>query len=1503
MIAAGRATGQAPESPNGPGALELLALLIVVAVLLTAFYGVVTTPLSLQWQAGTGGVAFLMALLLRRRGGHRVSLAMMALSAALSTRYLYWRLTSTLPIGEEFNAFDLFFATGLVVAEIYAYVILMLGYFQVLWPLQRKPVSLPDDPSTWPTVDIYIPSYNEPLAVVRPTVLAAMDIDWPRDKIKVYVLDDGRREEFRLFCEEVGVTHLTRPDNFHAKAGNINRALTKTTGEYIAIFDCDHIPTRSFLQMTVGTMVATPRVALVQTPHHFFSPDPFERNLRVFRTVPNEGELFYGLLQDGNDYWNAAFFCGSCAVIRRTAIEQIGGIATETVTEDAHTALRLHSLGWDSAYINIPQAAGLATESLSAHVGQRIRWARGMAQIFRVDNPLTTPGLKFGQRLCYANAMLHFFYGIPRLVFLTSPLAFLLFNAEIIRAQGLLILAYAAPHVLLAITTNSRLQGRYRHSFWAEVYETVLAIFIIVPTTLAVINPKLGKFNVTAKGGIIERDYFDGNIARPYYLLFLLNIFGVGVAILRLIFGDQQRDDTVALNLGWTVYNLLIIGAALCVASEKKQTRKSVRVRTHVPLAVRRNGGAPVYPSATLDLSYTGLAMNTPPDLSIALGDQIEVALSPDDEAIWISATVRRAGSNITTLEFDTLDLKQERQIVGTIFGRADAWMEWRDAQIRDRPLHAFAAVTRFSAIGAFKFFHWFGQQLGADLRRLLRPRRSGAAMLFAVLTIGAMTAPRTSEAAAGDSAAVSATAPVATNANGLASINPGTPVATVAAPQTAATKSSIGSDLAFSETTRQLTLEELGQRYPLRLETVFGQASVPVSVRRDQVVTRANLHLEYAHSPSLIPNLSHLNVLVNDELISTLPLTAASASGSSLDVPLNPALFGEFNQIRLEAVQHYTDSPNVCEDPTHSSLWSIISNRSYVTLSFTPLNVAPTLGALPRPFFDPADTRPLRLPVAFASAPSREALTAAGIVASWFGAQADYRGAEFPALLSSLPAGHGVVLRVGEVFSEKFGPGAQTPRLRVVVNPDQPQGRLLLLEAPDEAGLVLAAQALALGAFVTDGASADVHSVALPEPAALDAAPHWINPELPVPLKAMSTENLSVRGLSPGPIGFDFRLPPDIYFLGETGAILDLRYRYSPVTAAGSSLSTLLNDGFLGGVVLADAGKAGLSRNSENYDEASMYLPAARLGPQNRLTLQYQFRRNVSKPCEDFNNNALGGSIDPDSLLHFEHYAHYALWPDLGRFRDGGLPFALYPDLARSAFLVPETPDEDALTTLLTVAGHIGHVTGMAALRLTVDSAAAASSYADRDLLLIGRAGQLPQLSEWKDDLPVSFDSGGASLRSVGALARWQAGIEGRDLAGALKYAGRVLIDGGRSVGALIGAPSPYGRDHAMVIFTAGDRGRVSDVAEALIDPARNQFLEGDLSLVRGKQVSGYQLDTQYGLGHLPPNYGIRRWLTLHPYLIAPIGVLVAVLTAMLLFPLLRARARRRIAKGAVKK
>ena len=685
----------------------------VVAVVFSALLMglVISVPLDLQGQILFSLGSFGAALLLSKTPGRLSTLAMIVLSISASSRYIYWRFTDTIGFTHWMDAA---LGYGLVLAELYAFAVLLIGYFQTAWPLERRPVPMPADVSTWPSVDIFIPSYNEPLEVVRQTVFSAMSQDWPADRLHVYVLDDGRRTEFREFCEELGVGYLIRDNNHHAKAGNINAALKVTHSEYVAIFDCDHIPTRSFLQVCMGWFFKDTNLVMLQTPHVFFSPDPFERNLDTFHRMPNEGELFYGIVQDGNDLWNASFFCGSCAIIRRKELLEVGGIAVETVTEDAHTALKLSRLGYNTAYLEVPQAAGLATESLSGHVGQRIRWARGMAQIARTDNPLFGKGLHFGQRLCYLNAMLHFFYGLPRLVFLTAPLAYLLFGAHVFQASALMITAYALPHLAHASVTNSRIQGRFRYSFWNEVYESVLAWYIMRPVLVAAINPKLGKFNVTAKGGVIEKAYFDWTIARPYVVLLVINLIGMAVGFWKLLSSDGDETTTLVINMVWTVYNIILLGASVAVASETRQVRGTPRVAASLPAVIRFDNGRTLV-CKTEDFSQHGLGLAVPPDVDIPMGSSLSVSLFRSDEEGVFPAIVTFSGKGRLGVKFDNLSLHQQAELASLTFARADAWIAtWGTGQ-RDKPLRSLKSVIVIGLRGI--------GQLTATAFKSLKPR------------------------------------------------------------------------------------------------------------------------------------------------------------------------------------------------------------------------------------------------------------------------------------------------------------------------------------------------------------------------------------------------------------------------------------------------------------------------------------------------------------------------------------------------------------------------------------------------------------------------------------------------------------------------------------------------------------------------------------------------------------------------------------------------------------
>ena len=928
----------------------LLALVLSpIAVL------VIITPMDSQKQYLFGllsiGILFLMGFSKKRS----ISVIMVVTSLLMSTRYMYFRLTQTL----HFNStIETVLGMGLFLAEVYIWVMLLLNYLQTVWPLKREIVPLPDDMSTWPTVDIYIPSYNEPLEVVRDTVLAAQCIDYPADKMKIYLLDDGKRSEFAVFAADVGVGYITRNDNKHAKAGNLNHAMTLTHGELICVFDCDHVATRVFLQATVGGFLKDPMLALVQTPHYFYSPDPFERNLSVGRNIPNEGMLFYGPIQQGNDNWNATFFCGSCAVIRRKALDDIGGFAVETVTEDAHTALKFQRLGWKSSFLDIPLAAGLATERLVVHVIQRTRWARGMTQIFRLDNPLLGRGLTFQQRLCYLSAMLYYQFALPRVVFVTAPLAYLLFNLNIIYSSASLIVSYALPHLFLAIYVGSRMNGRYRYSFWGEIYDIVLAFHLVLPTLVTMIFPKRGKFNVTDKGGLLDVGYFDFTVVRPHLVVACLLAVGVIVGIVRAIGHDYFGSDpnVIALNVGWGLYSLIFLLAAIAVARETRQVRKTIRIDVNIPVLIHYASGI-VSRSHTADLSMGGCRIAVPDDRH--LQDEIEeIELILQSGAICIPAEQVTADEDFIRLKFDeNIPLSLRRELVRVVLARADAWIN--PPRPQDNPFRSFFTILRC----VFELF-WLSWKTRRG-RRQQKPVASSAQEGWATmkrLTTLALLAGMFSipvlhgeEAPADRSAPLNFPLPGATTggipADESASTTGADPSATPEVPVIPEPSAASGSSTASTPTTAEpaaadpatslpvmppptntampdvapltavvggsLNLAQMGMPDGIILSGGQQQGGAGFTLPSDQVVTHAELMLDVQVSPDMAARNATLQLMLNGQPLGTVPLGTDGADISHYQLDIPAALMVSSNNLSFKV----NDGDNMqCQLNTHDT-------------------------------------------------------------------------------------------------------------------------------------------------------------------------------------------------------------------------------------------------------------------------------------------------------------------------------------------------------------------------------------------------------------------------------------------------------------------------------------------------------------------------------------------------------------------------------------------------------
>lgn len=1120
------------------GGLAIFALLVLL-------------PIPWQDQAALGATMFAVALVLHRASrSQRVTLALVLLSVFCSTRYFLWRLVETWRYwsvrGADGFELDLVFVVLLLAAEAYTFVILMLGYFQGIRPLGRRPAPLPADPREWPTVDVFIPTYNEPLDVVRPTVLAAQSIDWPADRLRIHLLDDGRRVEFRDFAERARVGYFTRADNQHAKAGNINHALAKTDAELIVVFDCDHIPTRSFLQMTVGWFLRDARLGMLQTPHHFYSADPFERNLETFRRVPNEGSLFYGVVQDGNDLWNATFFCGSAAVLRRSALGDVGGVAVETVTEDAHTSLRLQRKGWGSAYINMPLIGGLATATISDHITQRIRWARGMVQILRRENPLFASGLSFAQRLCYFNCMIHFLYSLPRLVFLTSPLIFLLLERNNLYGYVFAILAYGFPHLMLAMLTNSRIQRRFRHSFWNEVYECVLSPYILLPTLAALINPRWGKFNVTPKARSVAESYLDWRVASPFLILLALNFAGVVTGIRRLL-GETEMFGPIFVNVLWAAVNILTLGAAVAACYERRQLRRTNRVAVSRPAAIvcdRRE----VAPVETRDLSVGGAALACAEPLNLRPGDPIGVIL--DHGSAPLPSKVAAVKGGLIRVEFADLSLEQHRQVTQILFGRADAWLNWNDGCEPDRPLRSFLRIAKLALRG----IGLLAAQPVMAVRKLSRvvvtPRRRFA-MPMLLLLIGGLLF-----------------------------------FALRASAQSSKTPLPVFHD--------SIDVGRPGQRDAMALRGVNGRASFQFSLPLTKVALKARLVLQYTPSARLEAGASAIQISLNGTAVATTPLQHGSPVETEVELPGD--LFMNDNTLQF-ALNGRCPS---CSASAGAELRTWIEPSSRVEVTGNVLPVPNDTRLLPAPFFDPSHRQEVALSFYFPAQPNAEVLEAAGVVASWLGGLADTRRLRFRPSIGRIPAGNvAAFVQPGSEAAAQFGVAdAKGPAIALRDNPADPSGKALVLIGKTPAEMKSAAVVLATGSITEQGDFVRVGTTPSLAGRMPYDAPRWAASDGVIGL--ISEKPLSQHtSYGDGVVRVYFRLPPDLYFGVRTSAPLGVAFRCSDLGNRQALVQIRMNGLLVGSIRVKP-------EQSDEIITRVLAAPIASLYARNTLSMEF---------------------------------------------------------------------------------------------------------------------------------------------------------------------------------------------------------------------------------------------------------------------------------------------------------
>ncbi|HEU4383772.1 MAG TPA: glycosyltransferase [Anaeromyxobacteraceae bacterium] len=624
--------------------------------------------------------------------------ALAVVAVAVSLYYLYWRQAET------FNPAAPTFSWLLYGAEVFGFVTTVLFYFTVWRPRERTaPPPLPGR-----SVDVLVPTKNEPLAVLRTTLLACNDLRYPH---RTLVLDDGARPEVEALCAELNCVYLARRSSEHAKAGNLNFGLAHSRAEFVALFDADHVPLPHFLDRLMGYF-ADDSVGFVQVPQEFYNVDSIQHRWdRKGKRIWAEQYLFFSVIQPGKDRWNAAFFVGSCAILRRTALEDIGGFPTGSITEDMLTSIRIHARGWASVYHREFLAYGIAAQTLAPFAIQRQRWGVGNWQVFAKANPLFLPGLSLPQRLCYLGSMIYPLEGLQKIIFYATPPIALVTGVLPMRALDAEYLLHFVPYFAISTWAFNEMARGVGGQVMLEQY-SMAKYFTYLETLVIPLIPGKGKvFKVTPKARVVGAS----GLILPQLAVFFSSLAATVWALASLLLGRRSDGFIVAVNSFWALYNSGLAATIVGFGSAKvRQRRAEFRVPETVVASFRPAGdgsGAERF-GVVEDLTPDGAGL-------VSVG---QVPQGPIELSLLLPRAALRLRCRVVRCRSARIGNREALQL-GLEF--LDVPQDARD--VLSRYLHE-AAVSRFMKEHALGYQTWLERRLS---RRDGLPDRAGRSLAY----------------------------------------------------------------------------------------------------------------------------------------------------------------------------------------------------------------------------------------------------------------------------------------------------------------------------------------------------------------------------------------------------------------------------------------------------------------------------------------------------------------------------------------------------------------------------------------------------------------------------------------------------------------------------------------------------------------------------------------------------------------------------------------------------
>lgn len=530
-----------------------------------------------------------------------------------SVMYLTWRVFFTIPFG--YGVISVTAGVLLLIVEALGLVESLVHFVNMYNTEDYKRPDVPLD--LFPHVDIYIATYNEPVELIEKTLLGCKRMDYPdKEKVHIYLCDDGKREEMHALADRLLVNYLDREDHKGQKAGNLNNALAHSSSPYVVTFDADMIPRSCFLMETIPYFVDAElrnkgkeekdriKLGFLQSPQSFYDLDLFQFNLHSETKIPNEQDYFYRDIEVARTRTNSCIYGGSNTVLSREALEEIGGFYTEAITEDFATGILIQKAGYVSLGISKRLASGVSAKRLQELIQQRVRWARGVISTGRKMHIYTSKDMSFGQKINYWASIWYWYAPIKRLLYIISPILYGTFGIMVFRCTLWQVLLFWLPMYISSNISLRLLSNNIRNSKWTAIYEYALFPYMLIPVILETFGISLKKFKVTEKGAVENEKGKNFIYMIPLLILIVMSVIGI-IRCVMTIFDTGSLGVIVVLF--WLVYNLYAMFMCLFFVDGRDVYRNAERVYVALDGTLTVDGKE--YPIVTKDISETGVAL------------------------------------------------------------------------------------------------------------------------------------------------------------------------------------------------------------------------------------------------------------------------------------------------------------------------------------------------------------------------------------------------------------------------------------------------------------------------------------------------------------------------------------------------------------------------------------------------------------------------------------------------------------------------------------------------------------------------------------------------------------------------------------------------------------------------------------------------------------------------------------------------------------------------------